>query len=284
MRKLILALSILGTTYLAAVAGLWGFQHAIVYTPEDVEYVPPSHYAMLEGVQEIALETADGVALRAWYAPAPAGRPTVVMFPGKNSALRAERYRLSHFIEARMGVLMVAYRGYSGNDGEPSEEGLYTDARAALDWLQDRGVPESEIAIYGVSLGTGVATEMAAERDYAAVVLEAPYTSIVDVAASRFPIVPVRWLMKDRFDSLARIARLDEPLLIMHGDRDRVIPQRLGRALYDAAKAPKTGYWPADAGHKDIFDRGGFEAARDFIERTVSGQELLAADRPLPAS
>jgi hypothetical protein len=111
MRKLILALSILGTTYLAAVAGLWGFQHAIVYTPEDVEYVPPSHYAMLEGVQEIALETADGVALRAWYAPAPAGRPTVVMFPGKNSALRAERYRLSHFIEARMGVLMVAYRG-----------------------------------------------------------------------------------------------------------------------------------------------------------------------------
>jgi fermentation-respiration switch protein FrsA (DUF1100 family) len=284
MRKLILALSILGTTYLAAVAGLWGFQHAIVYTPEDVEYVPPSHYAMLEGVQEIALETADGVALRAWYAPAPAGRPTVVMFPGKNSALRAERYRLSHFIEARMGVLMVAYRGYSGNDGEPSEEGLYTDARAALDWLQDRGVPESEIAIYGVSLGTGVATEMAAERDYAAVVLEAPYTSIVDVAASRFPIVPVRWLMKDRFDSLARIARLDEPLLIMHGDRDRVIPQRLGRALYDAAKAPKSGYWPADAGHKDIFDRGGFEAARDFIERTVSGQELLAADRPLPAS
>lgn len=145
-------------------------------------------------------------------------------------------------------------------------------------------MPESEIAIYGVSLGTGVATEMAAERDYAAVVLEAPYTSIVDVAASRFPIVPVRWLMKDRFDSLARIARLDEPLLIMHGDRDRVIPQRLGRALYDAAKAPKSGYWPADAGHKDIFDRGGFEAARDFIERTVSGQELLAADRPLPAS
>jgi fermentation-respiration switch protein FrsA (DUF1100 family) len=271
MRNRLLSLAVLFGTYLAAVAGLWAFQRVLVYSPSKVGYVPPSHYPMLAGVEEVALETADGVALRAWYAPAPVGRPTVVMFSGKSSALRTERYRLQHFHDAGMGVFMLAYRGYSGNGGEPSEQGLYADARAALDWLEAQGVPQSSIALYGISLGSGVAMAMAAERKYAAVVLEAPYTSIVDVAARRFPIVPVRWLMKDRFDSMSRIDELEEPLLVMHGDDDFVIPQRFGRELFDAATGPKAGFWPSDVGHKDIFDRGGFDVARSFIEHTIAG-------------
>lgn len=270
MRKLILTLVVFFGTYLAAVAGLWAFQHALIYSPDDVEYVPPSYYAMLEGVEEIALETADGVELKAWYAPAPANRPTVVMFLGKSGALRTQRYRVRLFKEAQMGVLLLAYRGYSGNAGVPTEEGLYTDARAALDWLETRGVPDRSIALYGASLGSGVATAMAVEHEYGALVLEAPYTSVVDVAAGRFPLVPVNLLMHDRFDSLSRIDEVEEPLLVMHGARDRVIPQRLGRELFDAADGPKTGFWPDGVGHKDIFDRGGFEAARDFIESSVT--------------
>lgn len=270
MRKLILALAIFGGAYLASVAGLWAFQRSIIYLPADGDHVPPSHYAMLAGVEEIGVETADGFELKAWYAPAPAGRPTVVMFTGQAGSLRSDRYRLSHFRDAKMGALMVAYRGYSGNAGEPSEEGLYADARAALAWLEARGVERDSIVLYGASLGSGVATEMAAEGDYGAVVLEAPYTSIVDVAARRFPIVPVRWLIRDRFDSLSRIDDLGEPLLVMHGDDDFVVPQALGRRLYDAADSPKQGFWPEDVGHNDLFDRGGFAVAVDFIERTVS--------------
>ena len=269
MRKLILTLAVFLVTYLAAVAGLWAFQRALIYSPDRVDYVPPSYYAMLDGVEEIALETADGVDLRAWYAPAPRNRPTVVMFLGKGGSLRSQRYRVQLFKDEQMGVLLLAYRGYSGNEGEPSEEGLYADARAALDWLASRGVPDRSIALYGASLGSGVATAMAAEHEYGALVLEAPYTSVVDVAASRFPIVPVDMLMIDRFDSLSRIDEIDEPLLVMHGDSDRVIPQRFGRELFEAANGPKTGFWPEGVGHKDIFDRGGFEAARDFIERSV---------------
>src|SRR5690606_28994105 len=141
-----------------------------------------------------------------------------------------------------MGVLLVSYRGYSGNPGTPSEEGLYADGRAALDWLAAHGVDGASTVVYGASLGSGVATKMAAERELAAVVLEAPYTSTVDVAALRFPVVPVGWLMKDRFESFARIAKITEPVLVMHGDRDTVIPQTLGRRLYEAVSSVKEGF------------------------------------------
>lgn len=255
--------------YLTAIALLWIFQRELIYAPDDADYVPPSHYSMLDGVQEIALETADGFELTAWFLPAPARRPTVVVFPGKSSSLRNQRYRIRHFKDARMGVLLVAWRGYSGNPGSPDEQGLYTDARAALDWLELHRIESSSIVLYGASLGSGVATQLAVERPVGAVVLEAPYTSIVDVAARRYPVVPVRWLLRDRFDSRSRIDRIDVPLLIMHGDADKVVPQRFGRQLFEKAKTRKEGFWPTDVGHNDLFDRGGFDAARNFIERTI---------------
>jgi fermentation-respiration switch protein FrsA (DUF1100 family) len=192
------------------------------------------------------------------------------MFHGNGGSLRGERYRLKRFKDAQMGVLLLAYRGYSGNAGSPSEQGLYADARAALDWLEASGVETKSIVLYGISLGSGVATMMAAERDFAALVLESPYTSTVDVAAWRFPVVPVSWLMEDRFESLARIGSITEPLLVMHGDRDVVIPQRFGRQLFAAANQPKQGFWPHGLGHNDIFDNGGFDTALAFIERTMN--------------
>jgi fermentation-respiration switch protein FrsA (DUF1100 family) len=191
------------------------------------------------------------------------------MFHGNAGSLSRDRYRMPRLQDAGLGALLLSYRGYSGNAGSPTEEGLYADARAALDWLEESGVASASIVLYGISLGSGVATKMAAERDVGAVVLEAPYTSTVDVAAFRFPIVPVSWLMADRFESLARIGAVTEPLLVMHGDRDYVIPQRFGRQLYDAANEPKEGFWPSGVGHNDVFDNGGFATALDFIRRTM---------------
>jgi fermentation-respiration switch protein FrsA (DUF1100 family) len=269
MRHLKTALLASVVLYMAGITSLRAFQRDIMYFPDGLPRVPPSQYEMLDGVQEISFTTADGVELVAWYATAPASRPTVVMFHGNGGSLRGERYRLKHFMDARMGVLLVAYRGYSGNAGSPSEQGLYADARAALDWLEASGVASESIVLYGISLGSGVATKMAAERDLGAVVLESPYTSTVDVAAWRFPVVPVTWLMEDRFESLARIGSITEPLLVMHGDRDSVVPQRFGRRLFDAANEPKQGFWPRGLGHNDIFDNGGFDTALAFIERTM---------------
>jgi fermentation-respiration switch protein FrsA (DUF1100 family) len=277
VRKLTTALIAGVLLYGAAVTALWALQRDLMYFPDDAPRVAPSYYSMLDGVVEVTLTTADGVELAAWYAPAPPARPTVVLFHGNGGSLRGERYRLKHFSDADMGVMLLAYRGYSGNAGTPTEEGLYADGRAALDWLQANGVDGTSIVLYGISLGTGVATKMAAERDVAAVVLEAPYTSTVDVAAFRFPVVPVDWLMHDRFESLARIRVITEPLLVMHGDDDQVIPQRFGRQLFDAANEPKQGFWPTGVGHNDIFDNGGFRTAADFIRRTLSLAEEKAA-------
>ena len=256
--------------YAMAVTVLWAFQRDLMYFPDASPRVPPSYYEMLDGVREVSFTTADGIELVSWYAPAPPNRPTVVLFHGNGGSLRGERYRLKHLNDAGLGVLLVAYRGYSGNPGTPNEEGLYADARAALDWLDASGIASTSIVLYGVSLGTGVATKMAAERDFGAVILEAPYTSTVDVAAFRFPIVPVGWLMHDRFESLARIGAITEPLLVMHGDRDYTIPQRLGRRLFDAANEPKQAFWPQGLGHNDIFDNGGFDTALAFIRRTLN--------------
>jgi fermentation-respiration switch protein FrsA (DUF1100 family) len=256
--------------YIGVVALLYVFQRDLMYRPDSIKRVPPSYYDMLTDVQEIELKTADGLRVYAWYAPPPEGRPTVLVFHGNGGSLRSQRYRLKYFKDANMGVMIVAYRGYSGSDGTPSEEGLYTDARAALDWLNAQGIADGHIVLYGESLGSGVATKMANERDVAAVVLESPYTSTVDVAAQSFWFVPVRWLMQDRYDSLSRIADVHEPILIMHGEADEVIPQALGRQLFDAANEPKEGFWPKMAGHNSIFDLGGFITATEFIERNVS--------------
>ena len=256
--------------YLAGITALWAFQRDLMYFPDGLPRVPPSYYEMLAGVQEVSFTTADGIDLAAWYAPAPGNRPTVVMFHGNGGSLRGERYRLKHFKDAGLGALLLAYRGYSGNAGSPSEQGLYADARAALDWLQANGVDGRSLVLYGISLGSGVATKMAAEREVGAVVLESPYTSTVDVAAWRFPVVPVSWLMKDRFESLARIGSITEPVLVMHGDADFVVPQRFGRQLFDAANEPKQGFWPHGVGHNDVFDNGGFDTALEFIRRTLN--------------
>jgi fermentation-respiration switch protein FrsA (DUF1100 family) len=256
--------------YAAGVSALWAFQRNLMYHPDAAPRVAPSDYEMLGGVQEVTFTTADGLALAAWYAPAPTGRPTVVMFHGNAGSLRRERHRLARFKGAGFGALLLSYRGYSGNAGAPTEEGLYADARAALDWLEGSGVAGRSMVLYGISLGSGVATKMAAERVVGAVVLEAPYTSTVDVAAFRFPIVPVGWLMEDRFESLARIGAVTEPLLVMHGDRDYIIPQRFGRRLFAAANEPKEAFWPSGVGHNDVFDNGGFAAALAFIRRAMN--------------
>lgn len=270
MRRLRQGITGLIGLYLIAVGLLFAFQRELIYSPHAIDELPRSRFATLDNVEEIAVDTADGIELKAWYSPAPDGRPTVVLLPGKSSSLQGDANRIERFEAARMGVLLLAYRGYSGNPGTPSEAGLYSDARAALNWLGQHGVKSSSVIVYGVSLGSGVAVRMAVERELGAVVLEAPYTSIADVAARRFPFVPVHRLLKDRFDSLSDIHRVSEPLLVMHGDGDTVIPQALGRHLYLAANYPKQGLWPHDVGHDDIFDSGGFDAAVEFIEQIVN--------------
>ena len=163
--------------------------------------------------------------------------------------------------------MLVEYRGYSGNPGSPNEPGLYEDGRASLVFTQSEGLPLDRIVLLGESLGSGVAVQMATEFDVGALVLEAPFSSAVDVAAGAYWFLPVRWLMKDRFDSIARIAKVRAPLFMVHGERDRVVPIRLGRKLFAAASDPKEVVYLPDAGHNDLPAHGSTQAVIEFLER-----------------
>ena len=246
--------------YAGVVGGMYLIQRSLMYHP--VGDLPAPAAVGLGDMEAVTLRTADGLELVSWYRPAARPElPELVFFTGNagNISWRAERIR--RFLDAGFGVLLVSYRGFGDNPGKPTEAGLYADGRAALAFLEAREVPGERIALFGESLGTGVAVRMASEHEVGAVVLESPYTSTADVGQRAYPIIPVKLLMKDRFDSLSRIATIDAPLLVIHGEADRVIPAVLGRELFAAAVEPKTAVFIPGATHDslDAFGASGIE-------------------------
>ena len=255
--------------YAALVGGLFLFQRQLIYFPDRTR----PELAGLEqlGVREIVLATEDGLSLLSWYLPPRPGRPVILYFHGNGGHLGHRVERLLRFAREGHGVLMLEYRGYGGNPGTPTENGFYTDARAALGFLEREGVAPNRIVLYGESLGSGVAVELAAQHDVAGVILEAPFTSVAEVAQCHFPYIPAARLVIDRFDSQARIGRVTAPILVLHGERDRVVPVRFGRALFDAAPEPKEGWFVPEAGHENLSGFGGLDAVVAFIERRLGG-------------
>ncbi len=254
--------------YLGANGALYVFQRRLVFVPIGKPGSPAE-----AGVPEMRVaryRSADGLALKGWYGPA-AGRPTIVYYHGNAGHFGDRAYKARFFLDRGYGFLLAGYRGYSGNPGRPSEAGVYEDARAALDFLAAQRVAPDDTVIYGESLGTGVASRMAAERATAALVLEAPFTSLPDVAAYHYWWTPARWLLRDRFESIARIAAVATPLLIVHGERDRVVPVRFGKRLFAAADEPKELCLLPEAGHDDLYSHGAGEAVADFLERHAAG-------------
>jgi fermentation-respiration switch protein FrsA (DUF1100 family) len=241
------------------------FQRRLLYFPQK-QYASPQQLG-LEGVEEVRVRTSHTRRLYAWYAPAPPGRPTILYFHGNGGSLASRAPRLDFFRQHGYGVLLTTYRGYSGSSGWPAEYPIKMDALYFFHWLMARGVLESDIVLYGESLGTGVAVAVALNHHPRAIVLEAPYSSIVDVAAARFPFLPVRPFMKDRYESIRLIGRLQSPLLIVHGERDRIVPAKYARKLFQAARQPKEAAWLHDAGHNNLYSKGAFEIIAGFIER-----------------
>ncbi len=251
--------------YAALIGGLFFFQRQLLYLPDKTRPELPQ-LAQL-GVREVTVTTADGLALLSWYLPRQPGRPFIAYFHGNGGHIGYRVKRLLRFAREGYGLLMLEYRGYGGNPGTPSEAGFYTDAGAALDFIEREAVPANRLVLYGESLGSGVAVQAAAQHEIAGLILEAPFTSVAEVAQCHFPYVPAARMVADRFDSLSRIGKVNAPILILHGDRDRIVPVRFGRALFEAAPEPKEGWFVPEGGHEDLARYGGLDAAVAFIER-----------------
>ena len=251
------ALKILGlilVAYAALVAGCTMIQRSLMYFPGPT--LPSPAAAGATGFQAVRHRTSDGLELQSWYRPAGKGFATIVYFQGNGGTIADRVFKTRPLFEAGYGLLLVGYRGYGGNPGKPSEDGLYRDARAALAYLRARGVAPEHTVLLGESLGSGVAVRMATEGTVRAVILEAPYSSAVDVGQAAYFFLPVRLLMYDRFPSLDYIDRIGAPLLVVHGEQDGVIPVRFGRRLFQAAAEPKEAHFLSNAGHNDLFEHG----------------------------
>lgn len=236
MRFVLLLVLLPLAAYLVIVGALFIGQRRLLYLPD-----PGAAAAMAPALDMTALksEAADGVVVTHWLAPAPAGRPTAVLFHGNGGALDALVPWAETLQREGYGVVLADYRGYSGNPGAPSEAGLYADARGLLAALNRQGVEDGYLLLFGWSLGSGVATQMAVEHHVRALVLLAPFDSVVDVAQAHYPWVPVRMLMWDRFDSRDKIATIATPLMIIHGEDDPIVPVSRGKALFAVAQEPK---------------------------------------------
>ena len=255
--------------YGVLVGSLYVFQRHLLYFPGGGR--PLLGELATFGVREVGVTTADGLSLLSWYLPPRAGHPAIAYFHGNGGHIGYRVERLLRFARQGFGVLMLEYRGYGSNPGTPSEAGFYADGRAALDFLDREGVAPNRLVLYGESLGSGVAVELAAQHEIAALILEAPPTSVAEVAQCHFPYVPAARLVTDRFDSLSRIGKVKAPILVLHGERDRVVPVRYGRTLFNAAPEPKEGWFAPDAGHEDLARYGGLDVVVAFIERRLGG-------------
>jgi fermentation-respiration switch protein FrsA (DUF1100 family) len=250
------------TSYIAVVALLYFGQRTIQYFPEAFRTTPVA--AGLPQAEEITLDTADGERVIVWHIPPRGEQPVVLYLHGNGASLRWRVDRFRALTADGTGLVALSYRGYGGSSGSPTEEGMIRDADAAYAFAVARYAP-ARIVLWGESLGSGVAVALAAEKPVGHVVLQSPFTSAADVAAGRYWFVPVRLLMKDQFRSDLRIGKVTAPVLVLHGDRDTVVPFALGERLYAMIIAPKKFVrFPGD-GHNDLGAHGAVEAAKQFV-------------------
>ncbi len=249
--------------YIVICVGAYFANRAFMYFPDPERYTPAQ--AGLAGVDEFEIATGDGETLVAWQSPARAGTETGLFVHGNAGNAAGRAYKIEIMRAGGLGVLFVNNRGYGGSSGRPSEKANVADAIVAYDYLAGLGVAASDIILYGESLGSGQAVKLAAQRPARAIILEAPLTSTVDVGKQTYWFLPLRYLMTDQYRNEDNIAAVTIPLLVLHGERDTVIPVDMGRRVHAAANEPKRLELIASAAHSDLFDHGAWGRAEAFL-------------------
>ena len=250
-------------SYLSILLFMFLFQRTFMYHPnvKNLDPVP----AKFE-YEEVFISSEKNIELRSWFSFKPENKKTVLFFHGNAGELSARVYKLNKFSEIDANFLIISWRGFSGNNGKPTEKGLYQDAKKAVEWLQNKGISKKDIILYGESLGTGIAVELASKDNFSGVILESPYTSMVDMGKRFYPFIPVSLLQRDRYNSIKKIKKINSPILVLHGKADTLVPYYMGKKIYDNANEPKYSYFPTFDNHMMAYDQDMINALKSFLD------------------
>ena len=258
---------IIGTLviYLSILILLFIFQRNLMYHPNENNYFGDK---LEVDVDKVKIRTTDNISLLGWFHKKNLKNfKTILYFHGNAGNLENRIYKLNHFKDLDVNFLIIAWRGFSGNDGKPSENNLYIDGKSAMEWLKKNGVDENNIIIYGESLGTGVATEIAQNGNFAGLILETPFTSMVEAAKNFYPYIPVGLLLKDKYENQKKIKNINIPILVMHGEADKIVPFWMGKKIFDLANNPKYSYFTKHDDHMMEYDTYLVSMLNDFLKR-----------------
>ena len=249
--------------YFIIVAYMYLNQRKLLYLPSENNYLDDQ---IDFNFKEVFIDVEKNLKLKAWLIENNLkNKKTLVFFHGNAGNLSNRTYKLNQLSKLDLNIIILAWRSFSGNEGEPSEQNLYNDAKKTIDWLNSRGVKNKNIILYGESLGTGIAVELGQTNQFGGIILESPFTSMTNAAKNIYPWLPVKYLLKDKYDSEKKIKNLQIPILIMHGKKDNIVPFKMGKKLYDLANNPKFFYFTENDDHMMTFDEKLVNTIKNFL-------------------
>ena len=250
--------------YFSILILLFIFQRNLMYHPNENNYYGEKLEVEIEKVK---IRTSDNINLLGWFHKKNLeNNKTILFFHGNAGNLQNRIYKLNDISKLDLNYLIIAYRGFSGNKGEPNEIGLYKDSEAAKKWLNDIGVSDKDIILYGESLGTAVAVDLASKHNFAGIILESPFTSMVKLSKIYYPYLPVKILLKDKYESIKKIDKINFPKMVMHGDKDKIVPFSMGKEMFEKFSEPKLSYFRKGDDHMMEFDEELLERIKNFLK------------------
>ena len=265
MKYFYLAVSSVVLAYFIIILFVYFYQRNLLYHPSENNYLNDK---ITFNYEEIFIETDKKIKLKSWFIKKDLNKfKTILIFHGNAGNLFNRVYKLNELNKLDVNILLISWRGFSGNKGKPTEKNLYHDAEEAIKWLNNQGVISKNIILYGESLGTGVATELGTSNAFGGIILESPFTSIANTAKIYYPYLPVNIILKDRYDSIGKIKNITIPILIMHGKKDNIVPQKMGLELYEKANQPKFSYFPENDDHMMEYNDNLLNSIKLFINK-----------------
>ena len=248
--------------YIFVIIFLFFYQRKLLYHPSENNYLDET--SLNHNIEKKFIQSENK--LVSWYFEKNSDYKTILFFHGNAGKLDNRVYKLNELSKLEINYLIIAYRGFSGNEGKPTEGGLYEDAKSAKIWLNNNGVKDKDIILYGESLGTAVAVDLASKHTFAGIILESPFTSMTRLAQKYYPIFPVKIILKDKFDSINKIQKINSPLLVMHGEEDTIVPFSMGVEIFEKSNTQKSKYFIKNDDHMMNFDQNLISEIQKFIK------------------